>query len=414
MSEHWSHETIGSTLSTHFSGAWGVEPRSGLPITVVLRSTDIDDDGHVNLASGALRSLSAAERNAKTLQFGDILMEASGGGPGKPVGRTAWFPGAEDEQFSTSNFFKVLRADTAKVDRKFLAWRLLWLSQRPDIWQYQQQTTGIINLKFRDYLNYRLDLPPIPDQYLIAEILDTVDAEIRASGRVIRKLEVMRTGLVDSLLRPSGLRSQDPPWRTHSVRDTGTLRLGRQRSPEHESGRHMRPYLRVANVFDGWIDYSDVLTMNFSPSEQDVYDLRSGDILLNEGQSLDLVGRCAIYDGDEGAYCFQNTLIRFRPDRQVVIPEFARIVFKDWLDRGVFMRVALQTTSVAHLGSDRFARMQMAVPPIEEQMDITARVGALDDRITLETELLAKRRLTLTGLMSDLLGGYVLVSKGVR
>src|SRR5664280_2945901 len=108
MSELWSHETIGSTLSTHFSGAWGVEPRSSLPITVVLRSTDIDDDGHVNLASGALRSLSAAERNAKKLQFGDILLEASGGGPGKPVGRTAWFPGAEDEQFSTSNFFKVL------------------------------------------------------------------------------------------------------------------------------------------------------------------------------------------------------------------------------------------------------------------------------------------------------------------
>src|SRR6266702_4096892 len=112
-------------------------------------------------------------------------------------------------------------------------------------------------------------------------------------------------------------------WYWSTVREYGTIQLGRQRSPEHESGKHITPYLRVANVFDGYIDYSDVLTMNFTPSERRTYDLRRGDILLNEGQSLELVGRCAVYDGPDGV-CFQNTLIRYRCDQ--LLPTFARAI----------------------------------------------------------------------------------------
>ena len=47
----------------------------------------------------------------------------------------------------------------------------------------------------------------------------------------------------------------------------------------------MRPYLRVANVFEDRIDTSDVMQMHFSDEEFERYRLAPGDILLNEGQS---------------------------------------------------------------------------------------------------------------------------------
>jgi type I restriction enzyme S subunit len=74
----------------------------------------------------------------------------------------------------------------------------------------------------------------------------------------------------------------------------------------------MRPYLRVANVFENRIDISDVLEMNFTPEEFEVYALEYGDILLNEGQSLELVGRPAMFKNEIEGACFQNTLVRFR------------------------------------------------------------------------------------------------------
>jgi len=53
----------------------------------------------------------------------------------------------------------------------------------------------------------------------------------------------------------------------------------------------MRPYLRVANVFEDRIDTSDILKMNFEPEEVATYALKFGDILLNEGQSPELFSR---------------------------------------------------------------------------------------------------------------------------
>ncbi len=99
-------------------------------------------------------------------------------------------------------------------------------------------------------------------------------------------------------------------WATHD--QVGNVQLGRQRSPEHHSGMHMRPYLRVANVHEDRIDTSDVLEMNFTPEEFTVYSLKRGDILLNEGQSMDLIGRPAMYRDELPGGCFQNTLVRQR------------------------------------------------------------------------------------------------------
>src|SRR5436305_542702 len=136
--------------------------------------------------------------------------------------------------------------------------------------------------------------------------------------------------------------SRSPDWEIVPVRELGEIRLGRQRSPFHLSGRHTTPYLRVANVFDGWIDYSDVLGMDFTPTERQTYYLRSGDVLLNEGQDIDLIGRCALFDGEPGVYCFQNSLIRLRCNESV-LPAYCRAVFKFWLDTGRFAQVGRQT-----------------------------------------------------------------------
>jgi len=76
-------------------------------------------------------------------------------------------------------------------------------------------------------------------------------------------------------------------WRKVPLRELGHIQAGRQRSPQFTEGT-MRPYLRVANVFDGYIDTSDVLIMRFTDAEYRVYQLRHGDILLNEGQSREL------------------------------------------------------------------------------------------------------------------------------
>jgi type I restriction enzyme S subunit len=141
--------------------------------------------------------------------------------------------------------------------------------------------------------------------------------------------------------------------------------------------------------------------MDFTPSERATFSLIPGDILLNEGQSLELVGRSAIYEGEPSQFCFQNTLIRFRayPPNDY---RFCHAVFSQWLENGRFTTVARQTTSVAHLGADRLASMAFPVPPPSVQRKIARILTTLDNLIEKTESLIAKYRAIKQGMMHDL------------
>lgn len=168
-------------------------------------------------------------------------------------------------------------------------------------------------------------------------------------------------------------------WRQAPVSTFGEIVAGKAKNTEGNGEN--RPYLRVANVFDGRIDITDVLEMPFSDAEFDRYRLEPGDVLLNEGQSLELVGRCAMYRGEYPAPCgIQNALVRFRAGPQMTAI-FAEQLFRWCQHTGVFAEIATQTTSIAHLGVKRFAGLEVAVPPLGEQKKIAAILSSVDDAI---------------------------------
>jgi type I restriction enzyme S subunit len=167
-----------------------------------------------------------------------------------------------------------------------------------------------------------------------------------------------------------------------------------------------RPYLRTKNVFDGRIDLNDVLRMPMTEADFSRYRLRNGDVLLNEGQSLDLVGRCAMYKGEYREPCaIQNQLVRFRA-RADVSAGFAAQLFRHCQKSGVFARIALQTTSVAHLGVSRFHRLQLPWPPeATEQEAIAEALSDADALIESVEKLIAKKRDLKQAAMQQLLTG---------
>ncbi|MFF9506170.1 restriction endonuclease subunit S [Streptomyces sp. NPDC014724] len=187
------------------------------------------------------------------------------------------------------------------------------------------------------------------------------------------------------------------------IRDLGEVRMGKQLSPASREGAGQAPYLRVANVFDGRIDFSDVKYMSFTRAELATYSLRPGDILLNEGQSLELVGRSALYDGPDGAYCFQNTLVRFRPG-PLVLPEYAQIVFSRWLSTGVFSAIAKKTTSIAHMGGDRFASLCFPLVALEEQRRIVASISAVENAEQSTRRQISKLRIIRQARINSFVG----------
>lgn len=177
-------------------------------------------------------------------------------------------------------------------------------------------------------------------------------------------------------LDESKLRELPKGWSWAQVKEVGSVQLGRQRSPKYHSGENMRPYLRVMNVKEGFIDTTDIMEMVFDESDFQKYRLFPGDILLNEGQSYELVGRPAIYNGEVEGACFTNTLVRFRPFFPLK-PRFSFYVFMTYMKNGRFQQIASRTVNISHLGAGRFSELEFPFPPVEEQEEIERKVEGL-------------------------------------
>ncbi|MFF3588398.1 restriction endonuclease subunit S [Streptomyces sp. NPDC002387] len=178
-------------------------------------------------------------------------------------------------------------------------------------------------------------------------------------------------------------------WSTCLVSEAGVAIVGQQRTPSAANGPELRPYLRVANVFDDRLDFEDLSSMSFSAEARARYRLQAGDVLLCEGQSRELVGRSALFSGEMEELYFQNHIIRFRPHDEIN-PQFALLVFRAYQHSGVFAGVARGTTNIVNLGLKRFRNLPFPVPPVEAQREIVETARGAQDLIDLTTDALQK------------------------
>lgn len=66
------------------------------------------------------------------------------------------------------------------------------------------------------------------------------------------------------------------------------------------------PYLRVANVQDGYVDTNDIAVLRVSKDEIEKYSLSAGEVLMTEGGDRDKLGRGCVWDGRIAPCLHQN------------------------------------------------------------------------------------------------------------
>ncbi len=213
-------------------------------------------------------------------------------------------------------------------------------------------------------------------------------------------------GWQDKYKEPEPVDDSDLPelpegWCWARVTDLAEVRLGRQRSPKRATGPNMRKYVRAANVTWNGMDTSDVKEMDFDSDEFEIYRLQDGDILLNEGSgSAKEVGKPAIWRDEIPDCCFQNTLIRVR-----TVPELVQFLFLHFRYDALSGAFAPETQgiNIHHIGRQRLADWRIAVPPLDEQMEIVFRLNLSLGNVQEQKELNAKIYSSLTQLDQSIL-----------
>jgi type I restriction enzyme S subunit len=447
----WARTTVNEVGAIRLGRQRSPAKQTGRYSTKYLRAGNITADG-LDLSDVLEMDFTQAERRIFVLKHGDVVL-AEASGSARHVGRAAlWREEVPDCCYQ--NTVIRFRPHAAIAEYSLILFRHYLVS---GVFARTARGVGILHLGASRFASLPFLLPPLAEQERIAYEVQRRTAELREAETSLRsalaRLEdqdhvilaaAVAGGLVESeailaererrsfehaeslLARVADNRIEPPllfdiidgqvehaeeqwpsllppGWIWARVDQVGEVTIGRQRAPKYQRGAHMRPYLRVANVFEDRVDASEVLEMNFTPAEYETYALRYGDILLNEGQSPELVGRPAMYRDEVPGACFQNTLLRFRASA-AVDPDFALIVFRHYLHAGEFRKVARWTTNIAHLSLKRFTAMPFPLPPLAEQRRIAvearrrldasatqqAAVRASLDRLpAMEAELLA-------------------------
>lgn len=187
-----------SVLIKNDAGDWGNEPDNNA--IGIIRSTNFNNDGKLDLTNVAYRTLSVRKLEEKKLSVSDILIERSGGSETQPVGRVGYITEEiAKNDFAFANFIQRISIDDT-IDSKFIYYCLQHLYEMGITSGMQTQTTGIRNLDWKQYIGTYLPKPSLPEQASIANILSKVDEAIESVKKSIEAAEKLKKSLMQNLL----------------------------------------------------------------------------------------------------------------------------------------------------------------------------------------------------------------------
>lgn len=397
----WGLRPICDLLKAQFAGEWGADASEPGELVRVFRAADFTRAGIIEGTGGVQRRITGAKLKRIELRPGDLLLEKSGGSPDQPVGRVRYFEGAAEKAVA-SNFLQTLRPSDA-VDSKFLFYLLQAEYSRGRVLPFQQQTTGIINLRLTDYLNEQVLIPTrLEEQQRIATLLSAVDREIETLDETANKEESRFSALLQRLM-PEGFSLECKP-NEHFGNALVGIEGGKSFTcSDVPASPGAWGVLKVSAIRpDGFVAAENKLVENLALVNPR-YEVKEGDLLITRANTPELVGAaCFVRSTPRGLLLCDKTL-RLQP-KLSALPQYLWL----WLQTPVARRhVDAHATGTSagmkNISQASINKIPLMLPSPEEQQRRVAPIVALLDYVALLRNEAGKLRLRKAGLMHKLL-----------
>lgn len=319
------------------------------------------------------------------------------------------------ENLIVSTGFAVVRPSDV-LDQRFCKYAL---RATRFLWEVESRSTGVSYpaINASDLGDIRISLPDLGTQHLIASYLDRetarIDGLIAEKERMLALLEEKRTALISRVvtrgldpyapLKQSGLEwlGEIPAhWSVQRLKQLAEVRGGLTLGKQYSGELQEYPYLRVANVQDGYLKLDDILTVEVPASEVASNLLAYGDVLMNEGGDIDKLGRGCVWRDEIKPCLHQNHVFAVRPHS----------IDSDWLAlwtstleaKRYFESRAKRSTNLASISGSNIKELPVPLPPADEQRAIQKFLSSRQSRFeSIRSELqdslclLAERRAAL-------------------
>lgn len=231
-------------------------------------------------------------------------------------------------------------------------------------------------------------LPPLPEQHRIVTRIESLFAKLDEAkekaqavvdGFELRKSAILHkafTGELTERWRKEhgvGLDS----WETKPLDEIAFLQTGLMKGKRYEGETLFLPYLRVANVQDGFLDLREIKKIEVSASSVARYSLKKGDVLFTEGGDFDKLGRGTVWEEEIPNCLHQNHIFVVRPHKSVLDSYFLSYQAGSKYGKTYFLNCSKQTTNLASINSTQLKGFPVKLPTLSEQLQIVSTINGL-------------------------------------
>lgn len=200
-------------------------------------------------------------------------------------------------------------------------------------------------------------------------------------------------------------------WEFRRLRHIGTLQNGVSEGAEYFGSGY--PFVSYGDVYNNTVlpNILDSLAMS-SNSDRKRFSVEEGDVFFTRTSEIaEEIGVSSVCLKTIKNAVFSGFLIRFRPDRKILIPDFSKYYFRSDIPRYFFVKEMNLVTRVS-LSQNILKNFPILIPPIETQKQIADFLDCETGRID---RLIEKKKLLVNVLEnhdSAIIETYV--TKGIR
>lgn len=282
------------------------------------------------------------------------------------INRVWTFSGSSLVKRISSTEFVCLVPDEGRLELEYLGWRLRVhqiVNELPAA--AAAATKSRQRIQPKALLHLPICLPSLREQRRIVTILNRADKIESLRSRATERQAEFAAALFSKVFgNPKQIAARFP---IRLLREVSDIRSGVTKGRKIDPKNSVRvPYLRVANVQDGFLNLAEVKTIEIRRGEEHKYALTPGDLVMTEGGGLDTLGRAAIWNGELDYCSHQNHVFRVRPNRELVLTDYLRDVAGSEYGKAYFLSVAKGTT-IANINKTQLGDFPVPIPPLELQ-----------------------------------------------
>ena len=178
---------ISDYVESQIKGLWGTDfDENGIP---VIKTNNLTYEGNIDYSEICKRNITKEQAKGCYLRPGDLLIEKSGGTKTHSVGYVSYFEGDENK-FVCNNFILALRPKNT-INSKFLFYQIQFKYESNQFSDCFNKTTGIQNLKVKDYLAKEIKIYSPEEQEKIVKELDTVRSTSNKNKQILEKYDTL-------------------------------------------------------------------------------------------------------------------------------------------------------------------------------------------------------------------------------